>query len=749
MVNNVAKTELLAPVGSIEAFYAALSHGADALYFAGKKFGARAHLENFSEDEIIDMIEEAHRHHVKVYMTVNIIIKDEEFLEATQWVDFLVTHGADAIIVQDWGILHYIRHTYPSFPIHASTQMNTHDVTQAHKLYELGVQRIIFARETSLDVIREVIRTIPIETEVFVHGALCICHSGNCYLSSLIGKRSGNRGRCAQPCRLPYELEGVTEEAYLLSPKDLMTLDDLQLLVDANITSLKIEGRMKRPEYVGVTTQAYRRALDNLPNADAEKQMKATFNREFTKGFIFNESNSDLTNINSPNHIGIPVGKVIGYANGWIEVALNDSITVNDGLRIVGQEQDAIIVNEIMVQNQQLTMATAPMVVGLRSHKPITSSAMVLKTSDAALKQLVQEKKQSKIPLQGIVTLDNKHLILTVTDGIHTIQECSHETVSLSTNSKFNDRIREQLQKTGNDEYFFTSIEFQVDSVFLPISQINELRRQALYAIDEARIRYISPKKESWIPVKICPPSTHHLYFKVRTLKQLETCLSMGVSHVIVEKQEWCQYQTEKTAINYISPRITPLQNQKTLRVDTELISSVYENVANAHSLYSFHEKGKAVVGLSIELSLSEIEQLCTTYQKTYGCEANTMVMIYGHYELMITKHCLINKALGLDNKYCGKCHVQQYYLKDRMGFRFPLMDDGDCNLVLLNSKRLHLMAYMQSLQEAGVHNFLVDFTIEEDIGPIIQAYNDTHQGNYQYLELTDATYGYIKEGVM
>ncbi|MFA6890242.1 MAG: peptidase U32 family protein, partial [Bacilli bacterium] len=327
----MAKTELLAPVGSIEAFYAALSHGADALYFAGKKFGARAHLENFSEDEIIDMIEEAHRHHVKVYMTVNIIIKDEEFLEATQWVDFLVTHGADAIIVQDWGILHYIRHTYPSFPIHASTQMNTHDVTQAHKLYELGVQRIIFARETSLDVIREVIRTIPIETEVFVHGALCICHSGNCYLSSLIGKRSGNRGRCAQPCRLPYELEGVTEEAYLLSPKDLMTLDDLQLLVDANITSLKIEGRMKRPEYVGVTTQAYRRALDNLPNADAEKQMKATFNREFTKGFIFNESNSDLTNINSPNHIGIPVGKVIGYANGWIEVALNDSITVNDG----------------------------------------------------------------------------------------------------------------------------------------------------------------------------------------------------------------------------------------------------------------------------------------------------------------------------------------------------------------------------------------------------------------------------------
>lgn len=743
------KPELLAPVGSREAFYAAISHGANAVYFSGKKFGARANLNHFTEDEIIDLIEEAHRHQVKVYITVNTIIKEEEFHEATAWVDFLVANGVDAIIVQDWGILDYIHRSYPTVAIHASTQMNTHNITQVKKLVELGVRRIIFARETSLDVIREVINTIPVETEVFVHGALCVCHSGNCYLSSLIGKRSGNRGRCAQPCRLPYELESVTENVYLLSPKDLMTLDDVKTLMEANITSFKIEGRMKRPEYVGVITKAYHHAINQEPYVDAIKDMSVMFNRGFTKGFLLKEKNSNITNTKSPNHIGVPVGKVIRYANGWIDVALIDQIARGDGLRIVGQEEDAVIVNEIMTKDAKLTLANAPMMVRLRVHKPINTGALVLKTTDAHLTEKVLKQTMPKIPLQAVLSLEDDYLVLTVTDGLHTIRERSEERTTPSTSLQFKDRIREQLQKTGQEDYVFTSIQMNIESVFLPISQINELRRQALYAIDEARIQEKSPKKVTWVAPTWIPVETHRLYFKVKTKNQLEVCLRLGVKNLLVENKEWCIFQNETTTITYIPPRITPIRCQKQLQEEESPISGVYENIANATSLHHFHMQGKAVVGLSIELSLAEIEILLTSYRKQYCSPANAMVMVYGYYELMITKHCLINKALGLTEKYCGKCHEQPYYLKDRLGFRFRLLDDGDCNLILYNSKRLHLLGSISQLKNAGVNNFLVDLTYEEDIEAIIQAYMHSFEGTHETLELVDATYGYIKEGVL
>ena len=747
------KVELLAPVGNREALNAAIAHGADAVYFAGKKFGARAYLDQFSDDEVIDMIEEAHRFDVKAYITVNTIIKDIEMGEAKGWVDFLVSNHADAIIVQDWGLLHYILEAYPGYPVHASTQMNTHSLAQAQILYELGVKRIIFARETSLEVIREVIQKVPIETEVFVHGALCMSHSGNCFMSSLLGKRSGNRGRCAQPCRLPYQLEGVSDKAYLLSPKDLMTLDDLDTIINSNVTSLKIEGRMKRSEYVGVITQAYRKAIDHVlegvTSNQTKKNMSLMFNRGFTKGFILREANHQFTNTTSPNHIGIQIGVAKRYINGMIEVELTEPIAQNDGLRIGGDNEDAIVVNEIIVRDQKLTKATPPMMVRLRVHKEIKCPAPVLKTTDATLIEAINATPKPKISLVGKILVEANHLVFEVSDGHHKIIEKSSREVEPSSNPTMKDRIIEQLQKTGAEDYTFTQITADMESVFLPIKDINELRRQALYAIDEARLA-----RKTWVKHSITSPSliiepSANLVVKVHTLHQLEQCLELGLSHVLVEKEAWLTYANEVTHVHYIAPRITPLRHQTQAKSGVTEIVSVYDNVANAESVYFKHQQGSFLVGLSVELSQQEIATLLSTYRNKYHHEPNVMVMVYGYHQLMITKHCLINKALGFQEKYCGACHREQYYLKDRLGFRLPLMDDGDCNLIVLNSKRLHLMQMITALKNNGVHNFLIEFTIEEDIRDIARAYQAAFNGSVQALELTDVTYGYIKEGVI
>ena len=252
------RTEILSPAGNKESFISAIHHGCDAIYIGGLKFGARAQAQNFTIDEIIELINYAHLYEVKVYVTVNTLIKDEEFLEAVSFVKQLYINNVDAIIVQDIGLASYLLKVFPDIVLHASTQMNIHSFDQALFLKNLGFKRIVLARECKYELIKKIKQEIDIELEVFVHGALCMSYSGNCLMSSVIGKRSGNRGKCAQPCRLLYSLNDSNKPSYLLSPKDLMTLNDLDKLLDLNIDSLKIEGRMKRKEYVGLVTQIYK-----------------------------------------------------------------------------------------------------------------------------------------------------------------------------------------------------------------------------------------------------------------------------------------------------------------------------------------------------------------------------------------------------------------------------------------------------------------------------------------------------------
>ena len=312
------RTELLAPAGSFDSLKAAVSAGADAVYLGGSRFGARAYADNFNEQELCEAIRYAHLHDCDLYLTVNTLLKDRELEELGPYLRPYYESGLDAVIVQDIGVLSYIREYFPDLPVHASTQMTILGAGGAAMLKELGAVRIVTARELSLDEIQRIHETVDIEIESFIHGALCYSYSGQCLFSSMLGGRSGNRGRCAQPCRLPYRLYNGSqpvnskEEAYLLSPKDMCTIELLPKILKAGVSSLKIEGRMKRPEYTAGVVRIYRKYLDRyLEYGDRGYQaakedleeLKTLYNRGgFSKGYYQIRNGRELLSLTRPGH---------------------------------------------------------------------------------------------------------------------------------------------------------------------------------------------------------------------------------------------------------------------------------------------------------------------------------------------------------------------------------------------------------------------------------------------------------------
>ena len=335
--------ELLAPAGNIDAVKVAIRYGADAVYCAGKRFGARSFINNLSDEEIIEAARFCHLHGKKIYITLNTLIFENEFEDVKAYIDFLYKH-VDAIIVQDFGVVHYIRTHYPDFPVHLSTQCSIHNKDDISFLKSIGVNRVVLAREVPLEDIRE-LQKQGVDLEVFIHGALCFCFSGMCYLSYYKGGRSGNRGSCAQPCRQTYTLledGSPLIEGPLFSMKDLNTIEHIKSLLALGVTSLKIEGRAKSLEYVAAVTKVYRKIIDDF-NAgkrievpsDMLEDLYASYSREKTKGYIFKEDNRNITTESSVKHQGVLIGKVIEYKNKQVKVSLSSELSILDGVRFV------------------------------------------------------------------------------------------------------------------------------------------------------------------------------------------------------------------------------------------------------------------------------------------------------------------------------------------------------------------------------------------------------------------------------
>ena len=403
----MSNVELLSPVGEWDSLVAAVQNGANAVYFGANEFNARMNSKNFNREELKRAIEYAKLRNVKTNLTLNILIKDKEFVQAIELVKYAYECGIDAIIVQDLGLAREIIKLFPDLDVHSSTQMTVYNIDGVKEIEKLGFKRCVLARELSLDEIRNICSNTNIEIEVFIHGALCICYSGQCLMSSSIGGRSGNRGKCAGTCRLPYTLlknEHMVEKGHLLSSKDVCTLDILPELISAGIKSFKIEGRMKSPEYVGLVTSIYRKYID-LANSNKEyivdekdrEKLMQIFNRGgFSTGYLKGKLGKEMMYKDKPNHMGIYIGKVLNYNynKGYVkfktekEILLGDSISINDA---------SCRISELMISNNNIKVANLGEIVTCgRINGKIHVGDKIYRTVSTALNKEIEQISQKE-----------------------------------------------------------------------------------------------------------------------------------------------------------------------------------------------------------------------------------------------------------------------------------------------------------------------------------------------------------------
>lgn len=530
------KIELLAPVGDFDCLKAAVQNGADSVYFGANMFNARASAKNFDIDKLKEAIEYCNIRGVKPHLTLNILIKNNEFKDAVFLAKKAYEFGIDSIIVQDFGLAQFLIKHFPYMSIHASTQMSIHNLEGALELQKLGFKRVVLARELAINEIEYICNNCNIETEVFIHGALCISYSGQCLFSSLVGGRSANRGKCAGPCRLPYELVSENQEAkesflskfsnkkdkvidkgYLLSTKDLCGLNYIPKLIDVGVTSLKIEGRMKTPEYVATVTKIYRKYID-LAYTENEytieendlKELMQVFNRGgFSEGHLNEKENKQLIYPNKPNNMGLYLGNISNYnkSKGLITLESHEKLSIGDTIS-VEKEDYTYTVSELMLKDKNIVTAPEGKVVTFgRMKGNISVGDKVYKLSskllDNAVKYSYENYENKKIKLNANITVkEGKNIVLKVSTMPNEKQnedvKNSEETratkilevkltsdivpVKAISSPITEERIISQLSKTKNTPFEFVNIDVDLDEgIYVPsIASLNELRRKAL-----------------------------------------------------------------------------------------------------------------------------------------------------------------------------------------------------------------------------------------------------------------------------
>ena len=513
--------ELLAPAGSWEALEAAVNAGADAVYMGGKSFGARAYASNFDEEEMAKAIFFAHMHRVRIYITVNTLVDDSEMLSLAQYLLFLHNVGVDGIIVQDLGVIRLAKKIVPDLPLHASTQMTITNSGGVDFAIAAGIERSVVARELSLKEIKAACSR-GTEIEAFIHGALCVCYSGQCLMSSLIGGRSGNRGRCAQPCRLPYKLlneagkemlAGKDAGQYLLSPKDMNTLKILPQLIEAGVVSYKIEGRMKRPEYVAVVVDAYRRAIDSykagnyqVPEEDFAN-IEQIFNRDFTTAYMVNRPGKEMMSDRRPNNRGVLIGRVtkLDKQRNKALVKLDKELHLGDGLEfwVTVGGRVGTTVTEMLLQGKPVESAQPGQQVMIDVPNGVRFNDRVFRTLDAGLMayagQFFGPDSKRRFPVDAVVTAcvgEPMTIMLTDDEGNYGYGETSFIVEEARKRALDEAAVRKQLDRMGTTEYSLRNLTFvHDDNVMVPMSEMNEARRAACEALDKARLAAFGPER--------------------------------------------------------------------------------------------------------------------------------------------------------------------------------------------------------------------------------------------------------------
>ncbi len=715
---ELKKPELLSPAGNFESLKAAILAGCDAVYLGGKLFGARAFSNNFSNDELVEAINYAHLYGVKVYVTVNTLIYEHEVDRFMNYIDFLYKNNADALIIQDIGMMDLIRKTYPLLELHASTQMHIHNLEGVKLVQKLGLKRAVLARESSIDLIKEIKQNTNIELEVFIHGALCISYSGQCLFSSLIGNRSGNRGSCAGSCRQKYNLlidnKKVNDEQYLLSTKDLCSLENIGELIESGVDSLKIEGRMKSPSYVYLVTKLYREAIDSYLenkkvkiNLEELNDLKKIFNRQYTKGFLFDEK--DIVNSYRPNHLGIEIGKVIKSQNNYIDILLTDDLNINDGIRFI-DDDIGFIVTSLFKNKKRVEHAKKGDVVSIY-YKGKISSTKVVKTTDYLLNKKNEDilKNKKKINITGILEayLD-KPLKLKITDGNNEVIVTGNIIEKSITSPISHERIIEQIKKTGNTIYQFKELKIKGDTnIFIPIKELNDLRNKATNLLNEKRLyqyKYIKEKYTIELPNF---EKEENYNILISNINQYNKIKNNSYKYIYMEQDLFNQIEDDRKVLKLSRVLEHHLNYNQKLLVG-ELGSLIYKdiladfsfNVTNSYAVALLHSLNVKQVCLSYELTDSQIKNLIDAYHNRYHKHPNLELVIYGNLEAMVSKY-------NINQKYA----VDSSILLDRFNNKYPVIIKN--NLMYIYDYKKRNYKNVDKYFEMGINNLRYNLDVD------------------------------------
>jgi len=791
--------ELLAPAGSKESVKAAVNNGCDAIYLGGKAFSARQYADNFSNEEMKEIIDYCHLRNVKVYVTVNTLYKQKELVELFNFLNELYQLGVDAFIVQDLGTAVQIRKVFPHISLHASTQMTIHNLEGVRFLEELNFNRVVLSRELSLEEISYITKRSNLEIEVFVHGALCFSYSGQCLMSSMIGGRSGNRGRCAQPCRLPYTLVGENDNelksGYLLSPKDIQTLEYIPQMIEGGIKSFKIEGRMKRPEYVGAVVGIYRKYIDLYLERPSGyfvdeidiKNLAQIFNRGgFSKGYLFSKGSKDMMCFENPKPWGIYLGKVIKYDPKTKKCVFDtlEDLKPGDGIEIwrKGQENTGFEISRASKAGEKISVYVKD---------AVTKGDLVYKTKDKELLDNIQKtyaKDIRKYNIYGNIRFrTNMSLLLQVWDDKGVFIEIEGPVVEKAKNQPLTEeRIKEQISKTGNTPFIIKSLSVEADKeAYLPIGELNLIRRKAVeelikVILEKSRRQAVNLKEIKIIEDKNSKTIDNNKEFNIllRNINDIEYAFHPKVKRIYLDINKYSINDIEKAAklchnnntklfialpridLNHEKEKIW--YNLENTSIDGYLLRTygqVYQlkntnkdkildytfNIFNQISVDYWLKSDMKVLTLSPELNYDELKAF-----RGKGLE----IIGYGHLPVMITKQCIIGNTIGgrLTDCHCSnKGNKEKCKLRDRKKELFPIEQDcSSCMAVIYNGKPIMLLKDLERILSLPVNSIRLDFNFEEknEIKDIIESYIDNKEIYFKKYKNRQFTKGHYFRGV-
>ena len=699
--------ENLAPAGNREALDRAVAAGADAVYLGYAAFSARATAGNFDEEGLREAVRFAHLHHVRVYVTVNTLIKDGELDAVLDVLRFLNGIPVDAVIVQDLGVLSLARRCFPDLPVHASTQMAIHNASGAAWCAAQGMERVVLARECSLEEIEKAAEQ-PIQVEVFGHGAQCVGVSGQCLFSSMVGGRSGNRGRCAQPCRMQYTLDGRT--AAWLSPRDVCLRNEIPALSRAGVSSLKLEGRLKRPEYVACVASSYRKGIDSMEagrflpaDRQEEDELLQIFQRGgFMRGYAMGCEDAGVICEERVNHGGLPMGVVEAVAGNMARVKLTRALHDGDGMQFRTAHGD----QETIYAGHDQPAGTIA-VIRLRPDMRVRAGDEVVRLTDSAQLEAMRAIPLPRIPVDmRLVAMCGQPLTLTATDGETAATAIGDMVQPAQKRAMSEDDARRSLEKTGDTPFVLRSLTVETDSAFVPVSVLNSLRRDALEQLTEARAKAFARAdgREMSAPDITLPQGGVPDTIIVRTMEQmqaardanarivwypedfreemLETALADMPEGVWLQLPCVCEQATLEMLHAFAARHADRLGGvvlgsvgQLGLRWTLPLGAGTGVPVMNRRAAQLLFDAGCEFVTASPELTGAELNTLMQD-------GAPILIPAYGRVQLMLLHHCPARTALGLKEGHaaCAMCDkhapesLEGKHLTDRKGYAFPLL---------------------------------------------------------------------------